>query len=226
MLTALTFAFVDSINLLLIGVIVAVGIAVPRATGATGATRSRYAPIAALLIAGDWLGVAGLALIMLLIFDGLGPVVQRFVEGPIFGVVLIVVGLATAFLALRGAGNSDLVDKIMRPLRAPNLLTVLTGVVLGVVQSATSVPFYSGLAVLSAAGIEPAVRYASLVLYATVALSLPTLSALLVGWVRARPGSTLGRGFAWARENPRTVASTATWSVAGLLVVLGVLQLA
>lgn len=216
MLTALTFAFVDSINLLLIGVIVAVGITVPR----------RYAAITSLLIAGDWLGVAGLALVMLLVFDGLGPVVQRFVEGPVFGVILVVVGLATALLALRGGSNSELVEKIMRPLRAPNLLTVLTGVVLGVVQSATSVPFYGGLAVLSAAGIEPAVRYGSLVLYATVALSLPTLSALLVGWVRARPGSTLGRGFAWARANPRTVASAATWSVAGLLVLLGALHLA
>ena len=51
-------------------VIVAVGIA----------ARANYAKTTALLIAGDWFGVAGLALVMLVIFDGLGPVVQRFVD--------------------------------------------------------------------------------------------------------------------------------------------------
>mgnify|MGYP007121292628 CR=1 FL=1 len=79
MLGALQLAFIDSVNLLLIGVIVAVGIA----------ARSNYAKTTALLIAGDWCGVAGLALIMLVIFDGLGPVVQRFVEGPVFGILLL-----------------------------------------------------------------------------------------------------------------------------------------
>ena len=89
MLGALSLAFVDSVNLLLIGVIVAVGIMVPR--------HSRtYAAITALLIAGDWLGVASLALLMLAIFDGLGPLVHDFVDGPIFGVLLLVTGLATA----------------------------------------------------------------------------------------------------------------------------------
>ena len=56
MLGALQLAFVDSVNLLLIGVIVAVGIAVPRGNG-------RYAKTTSLLIAGDWLGVAGLCLL-------------------------------------------------------------------------------------------------------------------------------------------------------------------
>lgn len=222
MLTALTFAFVDSINLLLIGVIVAVGIVAPRAGVAS---RSNYAPITALLIAGDWLGVASLALLMLVIFDGLGPVVQHFVEGPIFGILLVAVGVITGLLALRGGDNSGLVERIMGPLRSPNPLTVLTGFVLGVVQSATSVPFYGGLAVLSAAGIEPVVRYTSLVLYATVALSLPTLTALLVAWVRARPDSLAGRAFERARANPRPVTMAATWAVAVLLILLGTLHL-
>lgn len=220
MLTALAFAFVDSINLLLIGVIVAVGVAVPRRRGGGG-----YAPITALLIGGDWLGVASLALLMLVIFDGLGPAVHSFVEGPVFGVILIAVGVATGLLALRGGDNSGLIDRIMRPLRSPTPLTVLTGFVLGVVQSATSAPFYGGLAVLSAAGIDPAVRYTSLVLYATVALSLPTLTALLVAGVRAKPDSVAGRAFAYARTNPRTVTLAGTWSVAALLILLGTVHL-
>ncbi|WP_342319055.1 hypothetical protein [Corynebacterium mayonis] len=222
MLSALSLAFIDSINLLLIGVIVAVGIVLPRSSGAR---KSRYAATATLLIVGDWLGVASLAFVMLVIFDGLGSVVQSFVEGPSFGYLLIVAGVVIGLLAFRGGDNSALIDKIMRPLRSPGPLTVLTGFILGVVQSATSIPFYLGLAVLSAAGIDPAVRYASLVLYATVALSLPTLSAFVVGWVRARPDSLAGRAFEWARANPRTTTLAATWAVTVLLVALGVAHL-
>lgn len=218
MLGALSLAFVDSVNLLLIGVIVAVGILIPR-------HQPRYAAIVALLIAGDWLGVASLALLMLVIFDGLGPVVHSFVEGPVFGILLLATGLLTGVLALKGGDNSKLIAAVLRPLRKPNALTVLTGFILGLVQSATSIPFYGGLALLSAAGIDPALRYTSLVLYATVALSLPTVSALLVGWVRAKPESAAGRGFAWARNNPRPVTLGATWAVAAMLILLGVLHL-
>ncbi|AWB83417.1 hypothetical protein [Corynebacterium liangguodongii] len=217
MLAALSFAFVDSINLLLIGVILAVGIVVPAG--------GRFARITGLLIAGDWLGVAGLALVMLAIFDGLGPVVRSFVDGPIFGLVLVATGLATALLALRGGDNSELIERIMGPLRRPGPMTVLTGFILGVVQSATSVPFYGGLALLSAAGIEVAVRYGSLVAYATVALSLPTACALAVAWVRARPASSPARAFEWARARPEAVTRAATWAVAALLVVLGLVHM-
>lgn len=218
MLGALSFAFIDSINVLLIGVIVAVGVVASQ-------SQRQYAKITALLIAGDWLGVASLAAVMLFVFDGLGPVVQRFVEGPIFGWLLIATGLLTAALALRGGDNHALVERVMRSLRAPNALTVLTGFVLGVVQSATSAPFFGGLAVLSATGIDTATKYSFLVLYATVALSLPTLCALLVGWVRAKPDSLAGRGFAWARSHPDTVSLIATWAVSVLLGAVGVAHL-
>ncbi|NJJ03255.1 hypothetical protein [Corynebacterium coyleae] len=218
MLGALQLAFVDSVNLLLIGVIVAVGIAVPRGNG-------RYAKTTSLLIAGDWLGVAGLALLMLVIFDGLGAAVERFVNGPVFGVLLIATGVLTAVLAMRGGDNQALTQKIMQHLNTPGPLTVLTGVVLGLVQSATSAPFYGGLALLSAAGIDAQVRYAAIPLYASVALSLPTLCALLVGLVRARPESLAGRGFAWARSHPQQVTAAATWAVAVMLTVLGVVHL-
>ena len=222
MLGALSLAFVDSINLLLIGVIVAVGIVAPVASRSSG---SQYARITSLLIAGDWLGVLSLALVMLVVFDGLGPVVQRFVEGPVFGIVLIATGVVTGLLALRGGDNSALVERVMGPVRTPGPMTVLTGFVLGVVQSATSVPFYGGLALLSASGIDPAVRYSALALYATVALSLPTACALLIGWLRRHPDSAAGRAFSWARVHPDVVTLAATWAVAVLLVVLGAVHL-
>ena len=218
MLGALSLAFVDSINLLLIGVIVAVGIVVP-------AGRGRYGKITSLLIAGDWLGVAGLAFVMLAVFDGLGPVVKEFVDGPVFGIILIATGVVTAVLALRGGDQSELIERLLGPLRSPGPMTVLTGVVLGLIQSATSAPFYGGLALLSSAGIDPVVRYSTVILYATVALSLPTLSALVVGWVRASPDSVAARGFSWARANPRTVNLAATWAVAALLILLGVIHM-
>ena len=218
MLGALSLAFIDSVNLLLIAVIVAVGIVAPRAN-------RRYAKVTGLLIAGDWLGVALLAALMLLIFDGLGDAVQRFVEGPVFGMLLIATGVVTGLLALRGGDNAGLVQKVMGPLAVPSISTVLTGVVLGLVQSATSVPFYGGLALLSAAGIEPVQRYAAIPLYATVALSLPTLCALLVGWVRAKPKSAAGRAFERARANPKTVSLAATWAVSVMLVALGAVHL-
>lgn len=218
MLHAVQFAFVDSINLLLIGVIVAVGVMLPRAGG-------RYARTTALLIAGDWCGVAALAFLMLVVFDGLGDVVQRFVEGPIFGILLIATGIATGVLALRGGDNSGLVNRILEPLKTPSAKTILVGLALGLIQSATSVPFYGGLAVLSTAGVDVAVRYAFLVLYATVALSLPTLCALAVGWVRRAPESAAGRVFNAARENSDKVSRGATWAVALLLIVLGTVHM-
>ena len=123
---------------------------------------------------------------------------------------------------VRGGDNSALTQKIMRPLHTPGVATVLTGVVLGLIQSATSMPFYGGLVLLSAAGVDAQVRYATIPLYATVALSLPTLAAFAVGWVRAKPDSAAARGFDWARAHPDQVTSAATWSVAVLLIVLGV----
>ena len=219
MLSALKFAFVDSINLLLIGVIVAVGIIVPRGS-------KRYAKTVSLLIAGDWLGVAALAFLMLVVFDGLGEIVHGFVEGPIFGILLIATGVATGILALRGGDNSALVERILRALRTPSPMTVVVGFVLGVIQSATSAPFFGGLLVLSAAGVELTTRYVFLILYATVALSLPALSALLIGWVRRYPHSAAGRIFDAARDNSEKVSTGATWFVAALLILLGIVQLA
>lgn len=216
MLNALTYAFLDSINVLLIAVVVALGMMLPA---------GRYRRITPLLVFGDWLGVAVLALAVLVVFDGLGDQVAALVESPLFGVLLIITGLATAVLTFRGGDSSALVEKILAPLRTPSIMTVATGFVLGAIQSVTSVPFFAGLAVLSAGGLPVVERYLGLVLYASVALSLPTLVAIAVGIVRHRPNSWLGRIFAAARDNQAKVSRGAGYLVAVLLILIGALHL-
>ncbi len=216
MLNALTYAFLDSINVLLIAVVVALGMMLPA---------GRYRRITPLLVFGDWLGVAVLALAVLVVFDGLGDQVAALVGSPLFGVLLIITGVATAGLTFRGGDSSALVEKILAPLRTPSIMTVATGFVLGAIQSVTSVPFFAGLAVLSAGGIPVVERYLGLILYASVALSLPTLVAIAVGVVRRRPDSWLGRVFALARDNQARVSRGAGYLVSFLLVFIGVLHL-
>ena len=216
MLNALTYAFLDSINVLLIAVVVALGMMLPA---------GRYRRITPLLVFGDWLGVAVLALAVLVVFDGLGDQVAALVESPLFGVLLIITGLATAVLTFRGGDSSALVEKILAPLRTPSIMTVATGFVLGAIQSVTSVPFFAGLAVLSAGGLPVVERYLGLILYASVALSLPTLVAIAVGIVRHRPNSWLGRFFAAARDNQAKVSRGAGYLVAVLLILIGALHL-
>ncbi|GAB10911.1 hypothetical protein GOARA_063_01100 [Gordonia araii NBRC 100433] len=216
MLHALAYAFVDAVNVLLIGVLVA--LAMMSATG-------RYARVASLLIFGDWLGVLLLALVVLLAFDGLGEFVKHVVESAVFGILLILTGVVTAILTIRGGDSSALMNRILEPLRSPSPLTVVVGLILGVIQSATSVPFFAGLAVLSASDIPAAQRYSGLFLYATVALSLPIITALLLGLVRRAPDSFVSRGFAKARANKEAVVRAAGYLVAVLLVAIGVLRL-
>lgn len=104
-------------------------------------------------------------------------------------------------------------------------MTVLVGFLLGLVQSATSVPFYAGLAVLSATDISAAGRYLGLLLYATVALSLPFLAGLALSAVRARPHSWISRTFGRARQNQAQVTRAAGWLVTALLIGIGILQI-
>ncbi len=218
MFSAVAFGFADSVNALLIAVIVAIGIMLPR---------GRYRRVAALLILGDWLGVYLLALAVMALFNGLQDWVQAALASPWFGVILVAVGAVTAVLTWRAKPDDDnrIVDLMLRFLREPSLWTVAAGFVLGFLQSLTSVPFYSGIAVLSVGDYSPLVKYGGMFFYACIALSLPTLVALLVGVVRLYPQSPPGRGFQWARENPQTVSKAGGYLVAAFLIVLGLLHL-
>ncbi|MFT4201859.1 hypothetical protein [Gordonia sp. (in: high G+C Gram-positive bacteria)] len=216
MLNALAYAFVDAVNVLLIGVLVAL---------AMMAAKGRYVPVAGLLVFGDWLGVLLTALVVLVAFDGLGEFVKHIVDSALFGILLIAAGVVSAILSIRGGDSSTLINRILEPLRSPSPLTVLVGVVLGAIQSATSVPFFAGLAVLSASDVPLVQRYLGLFLYATAALSLPILAALLLGLVRRAPGSILSRGFEAARANKDMVVRAAGYLVAVLLIGIGILHL-
>lgn len=222
MLHVLSFALADTVNFLLIGVLVAVGVAQPpRERG------GRYGAVAALLVLGDWLGVLALALVTMVVFDGLGEVIKTVVDSPVFGILLILTGLLSAVLAWRGGGDgpSGLVNRIMTPLKTPTVATVGTGFALGVVQSATSVPFFAGIALMSAGDFATVTRYVGMIAYAAVALSLPFVCALIVGFIRMRPYSAAGRGFAWMRGNQATVARAGGYIVAVFLILLGVVHL-
>lgn len=231
MLHALSFAFADTLNFLLIGVLIAVGLAQPARE-----KEGRYGAVATLLLLGDWLGVFLLALLTLLVFDGLGDAIANLVDSPVFGILLVLTGVVSAVLAWRSgrrvrdgavAGEKDentLVQRILKPLKTPNPVTVGAGLLLGVVQSATSVPFFAGIAVISAGDFSVAVRYFSMIAYASVALSLPFLTAVAIGYIRTHPYSSIGRAFSTLQDNQETAARIGGYIVAVLLVGLGVLH--
>lgn len=214
----MTYALIDTVNVLLIGVIVAVGVMVPAAREG-----GRYARIATLLVFGDWLGVLVLAVLSLLILDGIGDAVSRFVDSPLFGVLLILTGIFIGVMARRGGGDtSALVQRMLGPLRTPTPATLGTGFLLGVIQSVTSGPFFAGILVMSAGDFSVTARYVGMVGYASVALSLPFLTALAVGVVRVRPDSWLGIRFIRMRENSEAMARGGGYCAAAVLTLLGI----
>lgn len=214
---AVSFALADSVNVLLIGVLFAVAVMHPKPR--------RYAAIAAVLVAGDWCGVFLLSLAVLLLFNGVSDSVQAALDSPIFGLLLIAVGLLSIFLTLRGGDPSPMINRLARPLRAASWGTFFSGMVLGIVQSATSAPFFAGLAYLSTAGISDAAKYLTVFLYATLALSLPALSAVALGIVLRRPESGLARFIDGLRHRKEQMVALAGYVVAAMLIVLGLLSI-
>lgn len=218
-LHAVSFALLDSLNALLIGVIVALGVMLPR--------NGAYRRIATLLVIGDWIGVFLLSLLTMLVFDGLGDVVERALESPIFGILLIATGLLTLLLTLRGSGGGEnkLIGRLLGPLQTPSIKTAVVGFILGLAQSATSVPFFVGLGFLSAGDYDATIRYGGLIVYASLALSLPAISAVFVGMVRAYPYSPFGRAFEAMRERKELMVKLAGYLVAVALTIFGIVSL-
>ncbi|QPK79828.1 hypothetical protein G7Y31_03790 [Corynebacterium lizhenjunii] len=213
MFAAVLNAFADSVNALLIGVLVAIGIMLPQ---------GQYRRVATRLIAGDWLGVLSAALVVTFLFVGIREHVMAALESPVAGWTLVAVGVGLAVLAWRSKGQPNaMVDKLLGPLRQASARTVVLGYVLGVVQSLTSVPFYMGLMYLVAGDFTPLVTYGGLFFYATFALSLPTVCAVFIGVVRAMPDSWAGRAFSWARTNSATVSLVGGYVVAVFLIIMG-----
>lgn len=159
MLHAVSFALLDSVNLLLIGVIVGLGVVL----------KGQYGRTVSLLIAGDWAGVFVLALLTMAVFSGLSEAVEAVLSSPWYGGTLVTVGIISVVIARRSSPESTqaLAGKILRPLRRPGSSTVLIGLILGVVQSVTSLPFFAGIAELSTGAFSAAVRYLGMIVYAT-----------------------------------------------------------
>lgn len=219
MLNALGFAMLDSVNLLLIGVIVALGVMLQFGV---------YRRVVSLLVFGSWFGFLIAAVLVFLLFDAIGDPIIRLVESALFGILLIATGVVTGILTLRSGGDGEpsaLQQRLLGPLKVASPKTIGMGVALGIAQSLTSVPFLGGLAVLTVQVPSVGMQALGLVLYATVALSLSFLVAVAVGVIRHQPESFLGRMFTKARENQATVTRVASGLVSVMLIVIGAMNL-
>ena len=215
MFHAVSYALLDSVNVLLIGIIVAIAALLPR--------KGKYGPIATLLVAGDWLGVFLLSILVMLVFDGLEDLIQGFLDSIWFGVILLVTGIVSFVATLVSKTDSTRkLDGFLAPVKTPSWKTVGAGLILGIVQSATSVPFYAGLGYLSVGNFSPEIRYGGLVVYATLALSLPIIVAILVGMVRKYPESPVGRLFELIGQNKERVTKWSGYLVSLVLCIMGI----
>lgn len=213
MLHAVSYALLDSVNVLLIGVLFAVAIMHVR----TG----RYGKIALLLVMGDWTGVFLLAGVTYLLFGNVEDQVRQVLESPIFAGVLIGVGVLSAVLTLRGGDPSDMINRLARPLQRPSVKTFTSGMALGAIQSITSMPFFAGLAYLTTTDLSAAGKLVALVLYASLALSLPAISAVVLWIVLLKPDSGLARFIGSLRAHKQALVKSAGYVVAAILILMG-----
>lgn len=216
MLYAASFALVDSLNVLLIGVLFATAVMHSR-------TR-KYGRVAALLIFGDWLGVCVLSLLTMAVFDGIGDLVRDFLGSPVLAIVLILTGILSALLTFRGGDPAPIIQRLAQPLQMPRVSTIGAGVALGLIQSATSVPFFTGLAFLSATDLPTYARYLGVIIYASVALSVPALCGVLIGTFQRFPGSPIGRFVDFLHRHGQVSVAAAGYAVAAVLILIGVLH--
>ncbi|MBC2681945.1 hypothetical protein GSS87_05980 [Corynebacterium sp. 4HC-13] len=217
MLHAVSYALLDSLNVLLVGVLFAVAVIHAR----TG----KYARVASLLVFGDWFGVFLLSLATLLFFDWIGEPVRHFLESPIMGYTLVAVGLLSAVLSFRGGDPAPLINTLVAPLKAPNATTFTAGMVLGIIQSATSFPFFAGLGYLSVTDIPMGAKYLGVVLYASLALSLPFVFAMLIGFIQRHPESPVALLIEKMGRHKERLTAGSGYIVAAVLVFIGVLKL-
>jgi len=95
MLHAVSFALLDSVNALLIGILVAIGIILPR---------GKYRRIAALVVVGDWVGVLVAAAGVMFFLLGVKDQIEAILSSPVAGWVLIAVGIAVGLGSRRWSG--------------------------------------------------------------------------------------------------------------------------
>lgn len=75
---------------------------------------------------------------------------------------------------------------------------------------------------MSVGNFSPEIRYGGLVVYATLALSLPIIVAILVGMVRKYPESPVGRLFELIGQNKERVTKWSGYLVSLVLCIMGI----
>lgn len=213
MLHAASYALLDSVNVLLIGVLFAVAV--------LHAKTGRYGKIAFLLVLGDWTGVFLLAVLTYLLFGNVEDQVRHVLESPIFAAVLIGIGLLSAILTFRGGDLTEMINRLARPLQRASFKTFTSGMTLGAIQSATSVPFFAGLAYLTTTDLSFTLKALALVLYACLALSLPAVTGIILWQVLRHPESRLAEFIDGLRSHKEALIKSAGYVVALILILMG-----
>ncbi|MCK0439907.1 hypothetical protein MUG78_10680 [Gordonia alkaliphila] len=226
MLSVVSFAFVDAVNVLLIAVLVTLRVL---------AGQEAYRGTAFALLAGDWLAVLGLSIVVAVFFGRFTSLVTAVLESPAFGWLFIVIGGIGLVMVIRGSDMYPTAKRVVGYTTGSRWNSFRAGLVLGFVQSVTSAPFFGGLMVLNGLDLDPAYAVVVLVLYATVALSVPVVFGFSLAFRWSR-----GNGAARAEELPgceevedaentegaaRRFVIVCTWGAPFMLIALGAVHL-
>ena len=132
-----------------------------------------------LSVVGDWLGfcVAALGVSLVVRFSGWTP--PHLGENPFLGILLCLLAVFAFFTRNKGTSLWDLANKLTKRCYSSPGAAILLGIVLGVVQSVTSVPFIGAVLTLLAEG-NGAMLFVSMLLYSLIAISSSFVVLLLL----------------------------------------------
>lgn len=203
--TIAPYALIDSVNLLLIGVILL--------SRLYRSLRDKIRWISLSILFGDLAGImmAGMVALSVVRYTDLDP--QGILNSPFFGYSLIAVGL----LGLSAVKSKRLASSVSRSVQfvgKRRLNSILFSVTVGAVQSLTSIPFWGGILEIEAFPEGTLNPFALLALYslmATFAVALVTLYSLVA---KSKGAVSASRVISWG-----TLASSLA------LVGLGILKL-
>ncbi len=224
-LSVVAFAAVDSINVLLIAVLVTLRLLSGRAA---------YRRSALSLFAGHWIAILLLASVIIAFFGRAAGLVAGILESPLFGWFFVVLGVVGLALIFRGSDMYGAARRVVAFTVGSRWNAFRAGFVLGLGQSVTSAPFFGGLMVLNGIHLDLVTLAAALGMYATVALSVPALFGGLLAFGRhggaaeadGAPGTRVSiDGAAAVGGTARAIVNACTWGAPIMLIVLGVAHL-
>lgn len=132
-----------------------------------------------LSVVGDWLGicVAALGVSLVVRFSGWTP--PHLGENPFLGILLCLLAVFAFFTRNKGTSLWDLANKLTKRCYSSPGAAIFLSIVLGVVQSVTSVPFIGAVLTLLAEG-DGAMLFVSMLLYSLIAISSSFVVLLLL----------------------------------------------